>query len=154
MTKPPTSPAVVKPPVIIEGTATGERAPGPATKPKYVTAAPAAAHTLSLVEGFSIGFGGLGMPGNCDVGPLFAAILNALAVCCIVHVPALSAYREAVVVSLEEECSSLDGFGSSMILPTTERSQSIAYKSATPTGAITTAGIHLVVQGINKINGR
>jgi hypothetical protein len=45
---------------------------------------------------------------GCDgaalmVAPLFAAIPNALAVSCIVHVPALSAYREAVVVSPEEE---------------------------------------------------
>lgn len=34
------------------------------------------------------------------------------------------------------------------------RVQSIACKSSTPNGAIKTAGIHLVVQGTNKINGR
>jgi hypothetical protein len=68
-------------------------------------------------------------------------------------VPALSAYREAVVVSPEEECPSLDGFGSSMNFPTAERTQSIAYKSPMPTGMMMRTGIHLVVQGTNKING-
>jgi len=41
-----------------------------------------------------------------------------------------------------------------LALATTEITQSIAYKSAIPTGAIRIAGIHLVVQGMNRINGR
>ena len=83
--------------------------------------------------------------------PLFAAIPNALAVR---HRTCTRApYREAVVVSPEEECPSLDGFGPSMNFPTTERTQSITYESARPIGMVTKAGTHLVVQGTNKING-
>jgi len=44
-------------------------------------------------------------------------------------------------------------FGPAMNFPTTERTQSITYKSAKPKGMITRAGIHLVVQGTNRING-
>ena len=44
-------------------------------------------------------------------------------------------------------------FRSPMNFPTTETTQSITYKSAKPMGMITRTGIHLVVQGTNKING-
>lgn len=80
-------------------------------------------------------------------------IPNALAASCIVHVPALSAYREAVVVSPEEECPSLDGFGPSINLATTARIASITIKSAESMAAIASAGTHLVVQGTNRTNG-
>ena len=43
--------------------------------------------------------------------------------------------------------------GPLMNFPTTERTQSIMYKSAMPIGIIRKAGTHLVVHGTNKISG-
>jgi len=55
--------------------------------------------------------------------------------------------------ALERGCIPAGTIDSPMYLATTETTQSIAYKSAIPIGIMTRTGIHLVFQGISKING-